>query len=73
MENNRAKTAHDEAREIVGRYRMLGEDIYAYLEVLKHQISQRKKSNEPNDLEQAAYFEDLLTSVKKVWNEKYED
>ncbi len=43
MENNRAKTAHDEAREIVGRYSMLGEDIYVYLEVLKHQISQRKK------------------------------
>ncbi|WP_256468774.1 hypothetical protein [Spiroplasma endosymbiont of Phyllotreta cruciferae] len=43
MENNRAKTAHDEAGEIVGRYRMLGEDIYAYLEVLKHQISQQKK------------------------------
>lgn len=28
MEDNRTKTAHDEAKEIVGRYRMLGEDIY---------------------------------------------
>ncbi|WP_338964497.1 hypothetical protein [Spiroplasma endosymbiont of Sarcophaga carnaria] len=43
MEDNSTKTAHDEAKEIVGWYSMLGEDIYEYLEVLKHQISQRKK------------------------------
>ncbi|WP_419334508.1 hypothetical protein [Spiroplasma endosymbiont of Sarcophaga variegata] len=30
-------------KKLLGDTSMLGEDIYEYLEVLKHQISQRKK------------------------------
>ncbi|AHF57215.1 hypothetical protein [Spiroplasma eriocheiris] len=69
MKTVQTKNVDQEAIEIVNRYLTLGEDIYEYLNVLKHQIIQKKESNDPNQNLEAEYDEKLLAAVKKYWKE----
>ena len=43
MKTVQTKNVDQEALEIVNRYLTLREDIYEYLNVLKHQIIQKKR------------------------------
>ncbi|WP_368486353.1 hypothetical protein [Spiroplasma sp. DGKH1] len=69
MKTVQTKNVDQEAIEIVNRYLTLGEDIYEYLNVLKHQIIQKKESNDPNQNLEAEHDEELLAAVKKYWKE----